>query len=584
MTDSLLPVQPLPSGRSAAAWRTLGSDALLVVAVLAFIASLIPAFHEWLGGLRTEVTIDLSPWALPGYAVLSFWRGFLAYLLSLLFALVYGYWAAKHRISGSILIPLLDIMQSIPVLGFMPGLVIGLIALFPSTNLGLELSAIVMIFTGQVWNMVFSFHTSLTSLPTEQAEAAAVFRFTWFQRLRWVELPAATPGLVWNSMMSMAGGWFFLMVSESFRLGDRDFRLPGLGSYMSQALDAGNWPAIMYGILAMIGLIVVLDQLLWRPAVVWSERFQVDETARTEVGRSWMLDLLGNSRLLGWIGSRSARLASPPPWYLGSMAAPVRTPWWALPLAWTGLAAVLIGSVIGSWFLIALVIEVPLAASANPRISSWTAILHGTGLTSMRVVGTLLLGTLWALPAGLAIGGSPRWSRLLQPVVQIAASFPAPMLFPLCLLVFATLGLPLGVGAMLLMLLGAQWYILFNVIAGAQAIPGEMRDVAVTFRLGWWLRFTRLELPAVFPSLVTGWVTAAGGAWNASIVAEFITWRRQVYSVDGLGSIISRSAEQADYPALVAAIVTMAVVVVVVVNRLVWRPLRRLANERFTIT
>ena len=583
MTVLPLPVKLRPPRHAGVAWRSLASDALLLAAALGFMASLIPVIREWQGGLRTAVTIDLSPWALPGYAILSFWRGFLAYLLSLLFALGYGYWAAKHRPSGRILIPLLDILQSIPVLGFLPGLVIGLISLFPNSNLGLELSAIVMIFTGQVWNMVFSFHASLTSLPTEQAEAAAVFRFTWFQRLRWVELPAATPGLVWNSMMSMAGGWFFLMVSESFRLGDRDFRLPGLGSYMSQALDAGDWPAIIWGILTMIMLIVVLDQLLWRPAVVWSERFQVDETARSEVGRSWTLDLLGNSRLLGWIGSRSARLASPPPWHPGAVAAPVLKPIWAIPLAWTGLAAVLLCSVIGSWFLIDLLIEVPLATPAHSRVSSWTAILHGTELTSMRVVGTLLLGTLWALPAGLAIGGSPRWSRLLQPVVQIAASFPAPMLFPLCLLVFAALGLPLGIGAMLLMLLGAQWYILFNVIAGAQAIPGEMRDVAVTFRLGWWLRFTRLELPAVFPSLVTGWVTAAGGAWNASIVAEFITWRRQVYSVDGLGSIISRSAEEADYPALVAAIVTMAVVVVVI-NRLVWRPLRRLANERFTIT
>ena len=559
-----------------------GGDILLILGVVGLLVSMVPVGHEWAATLRPKVVIDLSPWALPGYAWLSLCRGMAAYLISLCFTLVYGYWAARHHASGRILIPLLDILQSIPVLGFMPGLVLGLIALFPGSNLGLELAAVLMIFTGQAWNMVFSFHASLTSLPKDQVEAAAAFRFTWWQRLRWVELPASTTGLVWNSMMSMAGGWFFLMVAESFRLGDQDFRLPGLGSYMSEALDQGDWTGMTGGILAMILVIVALDQVLWRPLVVWSERFRVEETARTETGRSWMLDLLRDSQLLARV---ERWLARPRPSAPAGVAAPgtaTSSPAWAPVIAWLGFATLLIGLALGGWRLLSLLAKVPFTDPTGQPTTSWSEIAHGTTLTALRVIGSLVIGSLWAVPAGLAIGGSPRWSRRLQPVVQVAASFPAPMLFPLCLLIFSAIGLPLGIGSMVLMLLGTQWYILFNVIAGSQAIPSELREVATAFRFNRWQRFIRVELPAVLPALITGWVTAAGGAWNASVVAEYLTWRNQVYAVDGLGSTISKAAEHADYPALAAAVLTMAIVVVVI-NQLVWQRLRRLAETRFSL-
>ena len=574
------------------AWFAHGAliDVLLVLGALALVCALIPVGREWAGSLQATVTIDRSPWALPGYVMLSLTRGLVAYVLSLGFTLVYGYWVAKHRPSGWVLLPLLDLLQSIPVLGFMPGLVLGLMAIFPGSNLGLELAAVLMIFTGQVWNMTFSFHRSLTSLPKDQADAAQAFRFSWWQRLRWVELPFATTGLVWNSMMSMAGGWFFLMLSETFTLGERDFRLPGLGSYMQAALNAGDWPAMIEGVVAMILMITLLDQLLWRPLVVWAERFRVEDNAAESAQQSWFLTLLRRSPLLTHLGRQRPVVSEPP----GEAIAVVRVypissaaPRWGTMLAWLGLGVLIASLGWGTWELLVLVVQVPVVlptgADAATGIVSWIDICRGTGLTALRVLGALVLATLWALPAGLAIGRSPTWSRRLQPVVQVAASFPAPMLFPLFLLLFHLVGLPLGIGSMLLMLLGTQWYVLFNVIAGAQALPSDLREVGASFRLPRSQRFLTLEAPGVFPALVTGWVTAAGGAWNASIVAEYLTWREQVYAVDGLGSLISSAAAHANYPALAGAVTAMALTVVII-NVVLWHRLRRLAQERYSLS
>ena len=581
----MLPVTPIRSYARFSSASVI--DGLLLVSVLGLVWALIPVARQWTGALPTTVVIDLSPWALPGYVMLSLTRGLAAYALSLGFTLVYGYWAAKHRPSGYVLLPLLDILQSIPVLGFMPGLVLGLMALFPGSNLGLELAAVLMIFTGQVWNMTFSFHRSLTSLPKDQADAAQVFRFSWWQRLRWVELPFATTGLVWNSMMSMAGGWFFLMLSETFTLGARDFRLPGLGSYMQQALIVGDWPAMIAGILAMIAMITVLDQVLWRPLVVWAERFRVEDSAAEIAQQSWFLTLLRRSHLLNHRPHHTLGEVLPAPMTTNhvSRAAASTFPW-GTGLAWLGFTALITGLGWGAWALVTQVIQVPFAISSATlgaeRAVSWLDIARGAGLTALRVFGALVLATLWTLPVGLAIGRSPTWSRRLQPVVQIAASFPAPMLFPLFLLLFLSVGVPLGIGAMVLMLLGTQWYILFNVIAGAQAVPSDLREATAAFRLSRIRRFLTLEVPAVFPALVTGWVTAAGGAWNASIVAEYLIWKEQIYAVDGIGSLISSAAAHANYPVLAAAVTFMAVVVVLI-NVVLWRRLRQLAAERFSL-
>jgi NitT/TauT family transport system permease protein len=381
-------------------------------------------------------------------------------------------------------------------------------------------------------------------------------------------------------MMSMAGGWFFLMVSEAFVLGDKDFRLPGLGSYMSVAVARGDGAAMAWAVLAMTLMIVALDQLLWRPVVVWSEKFRLEEGGgAAEAPGSWFLTLLRRSRLLAAGGAVVDRAAAALRRRAG--ARPARAPAAGAPGRAGGgagatLALVLLmgGLALGGLELLRLLRVVP------PR--DWLATGAAAGVTLLRVLVATALGTLWALPAGLAIGLSPRLSRALQPVVQVVASFPAPMLFPAALAVLRALGIGLGVGSVVLMLLGTQWYILFNVVAGAMAIPADLREAARSYRLSGFTLFRRLHLPAVLPYLVTGWVTAAGGAWNASIVSEYVTVHGTGLATFGLGARISVAAERADFPLLAASVVVMSAVVVVF-NRLAWRPLNDLAESRYTV-
>jgi NitT/TauT family transport system permease protein len=554
------------------------TDLALVAGVGGAIFGLIRLAQEWTGALRPTVEIDLSLGALPRYALLSLSRGLAAYVLSLLFTLAYGYWAARDRVAERVLVPALDILQSIPVLGFMPGLVLGLVAAFPRSNAGLELASVIMIFTGQAWNMTFSFYHSLRSIPRDLIEVATLNRFGWWQRFRWVELPFSTIGLVWNSMMSMAGGWFFLMVSEAFVLGDKDFRLPGLGSYMSVAVAKGEGGAMLAAVVAMTIMIVTLDQLLWRPVVVWAQRFRVEESGQAEAMESWFLDFLRRSEILPWV-SRLVHRAT------GALApARPKRPAPTIPAgrarSFAGvLSVVLFLSLLAilAWGAVGLV-----GLLRQVALGAWGGIAMAAALTLGRVLLATVLGTLWALPAGLAIGLSPRLSRVLQPVVQVVASFPAPMLFPAVVVVLTAAGIGLGWGSILLMLLGTQWYILFNVIAGATAIPADLREAARLYRLGTLQRFRELYFPAVFPYLVTGWVTAAGGAWNASIVSEYMSFRGQVLAANGLGALISMAAADGQFAVLAAAITFMAGMVAVF-NRLVWRRLHGVAEERFSV-
>ena len=558
--------------------RRLGFTDLAVLAALGGgIYGLVHLARQWTGAARPAVEIDLALSALPGYTLLSLSRGLVAYLLSLLFTLVYGYWAARDRVAERVLIPALDILQSIPVLGFMPGVVLGLVALFPHSNAGLELASVILIFTGQAWNMTFSFYHALRSIPRDLTEVATLNRFGFWQRFRFVELPFSAIGLIWNSMMSMAGGWFFLMVSEAFVLGDKDFRLPGLGSYMSVAVARGDGRAMLLAVGAMVTMIVALDQLLWRPIVVWAQKFRVEESGQTESMESWFLDLLRRSRLLAAISSLVRHLfrrrRSRPP-HPAVTARPVgRGPAGAVSL----LLFVLLLALLfwGAVDLVRLLRQV--------RAGAWGGIGVAAFLTLGRVLLATVLGTLWTLPAGLAIGLSPRLSRVLQPVVQVVASFPAPMLFPAVVAVLHLLGIGLGLGSVLLMLLGTQWYILFNVIAGATAIPADLLEAARIYRLGTWQRFRQVYFPAVFPYLVTGWVTAAGGAWNASVVSEYMSFRGQTLSAEGLGARISEAAAGGEFAVLAAAITVMAAVVVLF-NRFVWRRLHALAEERFSLS
>ncbi len=556
-------------------------DAIILLGLGATLFGLLQVAREWTGVPRPAIEIDLSPWALPGYTFFSMVRGLVAYVISLSFTLVYAYWAAHDRRAERLLVPLLDILQSIPVLGFMPGLVLAMVALFPRTNLGLELAAVIMIFTGQAWNMTFSLYHALKSVPQDIQEVSQVYHFNWWERFKWMELPYGTTGLVWNSMMSMAGGWFFLMINEAFRLGDHDFRLPGLGSYMSVAVHEGQPLAMALAVLAMMFMIVALDQLLWRPVVVWAQRFRVEETTATETSRSWFLDLVRQSglarRVRYWRRGRSRlrrgaaelasgirRLSSPP---TASRLSAI------LPATALGLLLAMIAW--GAVRLVQLLAQLPL--------SHWGALALAGGLTLGRVLVSTAVGTAWTVPVGLAIGLSPKLSRLLQPVAQVMASFPAPMLFPAAIALFHAVGLSLGTGSIVLMLLGTQWYILFNVIAGASSVPSDLKEAVVAFRMTRRQRFWTLYLPAIFPYLVTGWVTAAGGAWNASIVAEYVTYKGASLSTLGLGAAVSQAAEHAQFAELAAAVLVMSLIVVAF-NRLVWRRCYRLASTRYSLT
>ena len=553
-------------------------DLVVILAGFALLFGLVQLGKQWTGVHRPVVEIDLSPWALPKYTFFSMMRGLAAYVISLGFTLVYAFWAAKDARAERLLIPILDILQSIPVLGFMPGLVLALVALFPRSNLGLELAAVIMIFTGQAWNMTFSLYHSFKSVPVELQEAGTVYGFSWWERLKWVELPFGTTGLVWNSMMSMAGGWFFLMITEAFKLGDQDFRLPGLGSYMSVAVEKGNLPAMLSAILAMVAMIVFLDQVIWRPVVVWAQRFRIEDTSRGDIPRSWLLRLLRRSRLIRWMEARRVHRRRT----IGARASVKHKPVArarriqvlqraVANLALAGLLVLVI------WAAVKLCLY--LSAISGP---TWWYLARAGGLTLTRVLLSTALGTLWAVPAGLAIGLSPRLSRIFQPVVQVAASFPAPMLFPLVISALAHFGVGLNYGCILLMLLGTQWYILFNVIAGAMAIPGDLREAATSFRLSGWQKFKALYLPASFPYLVTGWVTAAGGAWNASIVAEYYTAGSITLSTFGLGATVSKAAYERNLTLLAAGVLLMSTIVVIF-NRLVWKPCYKLAYTRYSL-
>ncbi|HUC28561.1 MAG TPA: ABC transporter permease subunit [Candidatus Acidoferrum sp.] len=553
-------------------------DLLMFGAGIALFYALLVVGRTWLGPFTPEVDISRSPVALPAYAGYSLLRIMIAYVLSLAFTLVYGYIAAYNPRAERFMIPLLDVLQSIPVLSFLPGVMLAMVALFPGRQLGVEAGAILLIFTGQVWNMAFSFYASLKSIPKEMREAAKVYRFSWWQRFVQMELPFAAIGLVWNSMMSVAGGWFFLMACEMFVLGSRDFRLPGLGSYLQTAASAGDTPSILWGIATMIAVIVLLDQFVWRPVIAWAEKFKVEQVESTDAPRSWVLDLIRHSRGLARIREKTVRPLSERVMLYFSRAgsteesAPVAS-WktWLVRL----LAVALLGG-IGYG-----VVRVAMILSGLQKSELQEAGI-GLAATFLRVNLALLIGAAWTIPAGVAIGFSPRLARIAQPLAQIAASVPATALFPVVLLILIRIGGGLGVGSIVLLLLGTQWYILFNVIAGAMALPTDLKECCSVFRIEGLQQWKRLILPGIFPYLITGLVTASGGAWNASIVAEYFHFKGHIYTTAGLGATISQATDQGNFDLLLAATMMMAATVVTI-NRLVWRRLYALAETRFRL-
>jgi len=574
-----LSLEPTGWGKVPVGASSLLRELPIVFGAIGLLYGLIVFAHYWASPVNSQADISLRAGALPKYALFSVLRIAAAYVASLAFTILYGYLAAYNRQAERVMVPLLDTLQSIPVLSFLPPVMLSMVALFPSRQLGVELGSILLIFTGQVWNMTFSFYSSLKTIPTEMQEAALAYRLSWWQRFWQLELPHASIGLIWNSMMSVAGGWFFLMACEMFVLGSHDFRLPGLGSYLQTAANQGDTRAICGGLAAMIGVIVLIDQIVWRPVIAWAEKFKLEQVGSGETPRSPVLSLLRASKLLP-VAIRTFYF--PARERLDLHFAKTR----AQEIGWGGrrplphftpriLAGIILVAV--SYTMVRMFATLATLSSAELRHIAW-----GTGATFLRVQATLLLAALWTVPVGVTIGLRARLAAVVQPLAQIAASVPATALFPVMLLVLFRIGGGLGIGSILLLLLGTQWYILFNVIAGATAIPADLKEVCETYQLSTAERWRTLFLPAIFPYLITGFVTASGGAWNASIVAEYFRFRGQTMSTTGLGAIISQATDTANFRLLVAATVVMALLVVTM-NRLVWRRLYALAATRFKL-
>ncbi|MFN8455900.1 MAG: ABC transporter permease subunit [Anaerolineae bacterium] len=525
--------------------------------------------------------ISLSPLAIPWYALLSIGRMAAAYFLSLIFSLFYGYAAARNRTARLVLMPLLDVLQSVPILSFLPVVLLGFTAVLPE-NLAAELAAIILIFTSQAWNMTFSFYQSMSTMPLELREAAAIFRFDPWIRFKTLELPFAGIGLLWNSMMSWSGGWFFLMAAEIFNVGSRDFRLPGLGSYLQTAANNGNVVAVLWGVGALVLVITLLDQLVWRPLLAWADKFKVEMVEGDEPPTSWFLDTLAGSWLVEQFGMRlwqpfSEWLDSGLQRRLKHDPAPPEQEQEEERSSWVTiiLAALLVGvTLYGGYRAITLLLTLP--------GSTWVKLALGLGATFLRVAVSLVIALLWTIPLGVAIGTNRRLATILQPMVQVVASIPATALFPVLLLALIKAPGGLNLAAVLLMLMGTQWYLLFNVIAGAAAIPLDLRYTTDLLRLASLDRWRTLILPALFPYIITGAITASGGAWNASIVAEHVEFGSQTYMTTGIGAIIAQATGAGDYARLLAGTLVL-VGSVVLINRTFWRRLYQLAEERYRL-
>ena len=574
------PLKPRSSLRFRA---PLWIDALVFIAFIGLASGLVGAASRWARPLTPNGSIDLSPWSLPRYAGLSTMRMTIAYILSLVFSIVYARIAVANRRAERVMMPILDILQSVPILSFLPGVVLALIALFPHSQIGLELAAIVLIFTSQAWNLAFSFHQSLTTIPKDLSDAATIYRLNFWQRFTRLELPFGTIPLVWNSMMSWAGGWFFLMAAEQLTLGKQSFQLPGLGSYLQVAANAGNTGALLLGLATLVGVIVLLDRFVWRPLIAWSDRFKVESTAGDAAPESLVLRELGRSRLINWVGRHVALpLGRRLDRVLGQGPAQPGTGPGAAPrergLGYGRVAGWLLLLLVAGSLVVAIVAALRLFIQVTP--GQWGDIMVAAAATLLRTAIALAIAVLWTVPVGVAIGLNSKWSQRAQPLVQIFASIPALAIFPALLVFFLKIPGGLNIASVALMLLGTQWYVLFNVIAGAMAIPEDLREAAVVYKLRGWRRWRSLILPAIFPFLVTGMITATGGAWNASIVSEYVTFAGHTYTTVGLGATIASSAAGGAYAVLLASTITMAAVVVTV-NRLFWRRLYRIAEQRY---
>ena len=545
-------------------------DAAAIVCVF---AALIGVAHEARGTFMPisaphALAVSLNPANLPDYAVRTTMRMFAALVASLLFTFTFATAAAKSRRASLVLIPILDILQSVPILGFLTFTVVFFMNLFPGQVLGLELAAIFAIFTSQAWNMAFSLYQSLKTVPADLIEASDSFHLTAWQRYWRLEVPFAVPGLVWNTMMSMSGGWFFVVASEAVSVGDNTWKLPGIGSYVALALEQRDIRAVLYAIVTMLLVILAYDQLLFRPLVAWSQKFRFETTAGATATDPWLLRLMRRTRLLSLLADAVGGAVTA----LGGL--PLRLPRRRrqvadgqpsrlVDAAWLALLAILV-----IWSLIKVIDFV--SAELN-----WGDLRQAVTLglfTLLRVMILIVLATLVWVPIGVWLGLRPVWARRAQPVAQFLAAFPANLLFPPFVLSIVYFHLNPDIWLTPLMILGTQWYILFNVVAGAAAYPGDLREAASNFRVGGLLWWRKVMIPGIFAYYVTGAITASGGSWNAAIVAEVASWGNTKLTAHGLGAYIADATDKGDMARVVLGVAVMSCFVLLF-NRLLWRPL-----------
>ncbi len=555
-------------------------DVAVFVAVGVLLVGVVRLAHAMNANVTAaRVGISTKAGELPYYAARSLLRMFIALAASIVFTFVYATAAARSRRARIVLIPLLDILQSVPILGFLVVIISFFIALFPGSILGLECASIFAIFTSQAWNMTFSMYHSLITQPAELDEAARVMRLTKWERFWKLDVPSSMIGLVWNGMMSFGGGWFFLAASEAISVGNHNYTLPGIGSYMQAASNQADLGHVGLAILTMIVMVVGVNVLFWRPLVAWSERFRVETSEAADQPKSYVLDFLRQSHLRGLM----ARPLAPVGRGLDRVTRPfglAEYPLHPLPTkrrAGDALFTAVVAAVVayGGWRALVFLHQ-------TAGLGQFTHCLWLGFITLLRVVVLVVVSTAIWVPIGVKIGMSPRLSRYAQPVVQVLASFPAILLFPFAIVIFLHLGLSLNFGGILLMALGAQWYILFNVIAGASAIPTDLREMADQFRLPTVQRWRELILPAIFPYYITGGITAAGGAWNASIVAEIVTYGHHTLLATGLGAYIAQATHAGRTGQVLTGVIVMSFYVVVI-NRLLWRRLYGLAEAKYSL-
>jgi NitT/TauT family transport system permease protein len=525
-----------------------------------------------------ESVVSLDPVNLPEYALRTTLRMLAAMIASLVFTVTYGTLAAKSRRAELVLVPLLDILQSVPVLGYISFTVVFFMSLFPGRVAGAEAAAIFAIFTSQAWNMTFSFYQSLRTVPRDLEEATHSFRFSGWQRFWRLEAPFAMPGLVWNMMMSMSGGWFFVVASEAITVGDRTITLPGIGAYLAQATAEKDLAAVGWVVLTMTAVIILYDQLMFRPLVAWADKFRFEQTGAQTVPGSWFLDLLQRSRLLGTLTNPGSlvlhalarrRFAS-----LRQGIASVRPSRSTIvDVLW--FVAIAAAAVFAAWKIIDVV-----AAGVG-----WDDVLDALKLglfTLTRVVVLIAVASVIWVPIGVQVGLRPHLAEKIQPLAQFLAAFPANLLFPVFVVAIVRFELNPDIWLSPLIILGTQWYILFNVVAGTMAYPNDFREAATNFRMRGWQWWRQVMLPGMFPYFVTGAITAAGGAWNASIVAEAVSWGDTKVTAHGLGAYIAENTAAGDYPRIVLGIAVMSMLVTLF-NRLLWRPLYAYAEERLRL-